>query len=56
MPPASRYQKGTPGAGKDYVHLLRYDNGKSVRVLGMEYRSMADTAEAAVADYEARGW
>ncbi|KAJ7189644.1 hypothetical protein GGX14DRAFT_382988, partial [Mycena pura] len=55
-PPASRYQKGTPGAGKDHVHLLRYDNGKSVRVLGMEYRSMADTAEAVVADYEARGW
>ncbi|KAJ7230091.1 hypothetical protein GGX14DRAFT_409938 [Mycena pura] len=56
VPPASRYQKGTPGAGKDHVHLLRYDTGKSVRVLGMKYRSMADTAAAVVADYEARGW
>ncbi|KAJ7189651.1 hypothetical protein GGX14DRAFT_484545 [Mycena pura] len=56
VPPASKYQKGTPGAGKDHVHLLRYDNGKSARVLGMEYRSMGDTAAAVVADYEARGW
>ncbi|KAJ6531438.1 hypothetical protein DFH09DRAFT_1183626 [Mycena vulgaris] len=55
-PPASNYQKGTPGAGKDAVHLLRYENGKGIRILGMEYRSMADTAAAAVADYEARGW
>ncbi|KAJ7205016.1 hypothetical protein GGX14DRAFT_698625 [Mycena pura] len=42
-PPASRYQKGSPGVGKDHVHL-HYNNWKSVRVLGMEYRSMADTA------------
>ncbi|KAJ7479840.1 D-lactaldehyde dehydrogenase [Mycena latifolia] len=53
---AGKYQKGTPGAGKDAVHLLRYDTAKSVRVLGMEYRPMADTAAAALADYEARGW
>ncbi|KAJ7666346.1 D-lactaldehyde dehydrogenase [Mycena rosella] len=55
-PAGGKYQKGTPGAGKDAVHLLRYRNEKSVRVLGMEYRSMADTAKAVVADWEARGW
>ncbi|KAJ7635936.1 NAD-P-binding protein [Mycena rosella] len=55
-PAGSKYQKGTPGAGKDAVHLLRYKNEKSVRVLGMEYRSMADTAKAVVEDWEARGW
>ncbi|KAJ7215906.1 hypothetical protein GGX14DRAFT_606858 [Mycena pura] len=45
-PPApSRSRTGVHArAGKDHVHLLRYDNGKSVRVLGMEYRSMVDTA------------
>ncbi|KAF7336883.1 D-lactaldehyde dehydrogenase [Mycena venus] len=54
-PLSSKYQKGTPGAGKDAVHLLRYQNDKSIRILGMEYRSMADTAAAAIADYETRG-
>ncbi|KAJ7737805.1 D-lactaldehyde dehydrogenase [Mycena maculata] len=55
-PPSERYQKGTPGAGKDAVHKIRYENGKSTRILGIEYRSMADTAAAVVADYEAKGW
>ncbi|KAJ7490833.1 D-lactaldehyde dehydrogenase [Mycena latifolia] len=55
-PPSSKYQKGTPGAGKDAVHLLRYDSSKGIRILGMKYRSMAETAADAVADYEARGW
>ncbi|KAJ7675152.1 D-lactaldehyde dehydrogenase [Mycena rosella] len=53
---SSKYQKGSPGAGKDAVHLLRYDPSKGIRILGLEYRSMADTAAAVVADYEARGW
>ncbi|KAJ6452663.1 hypothetical protein C8R45DRAFT_1083348 [Mycena sanguinolenta] len=55
-PPSSKYQKGTPGAGKDHVHLLRYKNDKSKRILDMEYRSMEDTAAATIADYEKRGW
>ncbi|KAJ6596330.1 hypothetical protein DFH09DRAFT_905482 [Mycena vulgaris] len=54
--PTTPFHKGTPGAGKDAVQLLRYENGKGIRILGMEYRSMADTAAATVADYEARGW
>ncbi|KAF7337332.1 D-lactaldehyde dehydrogenase [Mycena sanguinolenta] len=55
-PPSSKYQKGTRGAGKDHVHLLRYKNDKSKRILDMEYRSMEDTAAATIADYEKRGW
>ncbi|KAJ7351307.1 D-lactaldehyde dehydrogenase [Mycena albidolilacea] len=55
-PPSSKYLKGTPGAGKDAVHLLRYKNEKSIRILGLEYRSMEDTAAAAIKDYEERGW
>ncbi|KAJ6600420.1 hypothetical protein DFH09DRAFT_1243247 [Mycena vulgaris] len=45
-----------PGAGKDAVHQINYDTSKSVRVLGMTYRSMAETARDTVADWEARGW
>ncbi|KAF8155208.1 NAD-P-binding protein [Mycena galopus ATCC 62051] len=55
-PPDSKYLKGTPGAGKDAVHLLRYKNDKSIRILGMEYRSMEETAAATIADYEKRDW
>ncbi|KAJ7766216.1 D-lactaldehyde dehydrogenase [Mycena metata] len=55
-PTSSKYQKGTPGAGKDMVHLLRYKNEKGIRILGMQYHSMEDTAAAVIADYEARGW
>ncbi|KAJ6571117.1 NAD(P)-binding protein [Mycena capillaripes] len=52
---SGKYQTGTPGAGKDHVHLLRYVNDKSIKVLGMKYRSMEDTAEATVKDWEERG-
>ncbi|KAJ7033273.1 D-lactaldehyde dehydrogenase [Mycena alexandri] len=55
-PASSKYQKGTPGAGRDMVHLLRYKNEKGIRILGMQYRSMEDTAAAVITDYEARGW
>ncbi|KAJ7829525.1 NAD-P-binding protein [Mycena olivaceomarginata] len=46
--------EGTPGAGKNAVHLLRYKNEKSIRILGLEYRSMEDTAAAAIKDYWAQ--
>ncbi|KAJ7101729.1 hypothetical protein C8R44DRAFT_946285 [Mycena epipterygia] len=50
------YLKGTPGARKDAGHLLRFDSAKGIRVLGIEYPSMADTAADVVKDYEAKGW
>ncbi|KAF8155219.1 NAD-P-binding protein [Mycena galopus ATCC 62051] len=55
-PADSKYMKGTPGAGKDAVHLFQFKNDKSIRILGMEYRSMEDTAAATIADYKTRGW
>jgi hypothetical protein len=35
---------------------VRYDASKSKRILGMQYRSMEETAEAVVDDYEQRRW
>ncbi|KAJ7849174.1 D-lactaldehyde dehydrogenase [Mycena leptocephala] len=55
-PESPKYQKGVHGAGKDVVHQIRYDASKSARVLGMTYRSIAETMEDTVADWEARGW
>ncbi|KAJ7477983.1 D-lactaldehyde dehydrogenase [Mycena galericulata] len=64
-PPSSKYEKGTPGAGKDFVPVHRYDNAKALRVLNegvtdeasrFAYRSMHDTATATIADYERRKW
>ncbi|KAJ7490816.1 D-lactaldehyde dehydrogenase [Mycena latifolia] len=55
-PPSSKYEKGTPGAGKDAVYLIRYDASKGIRILGMKYRSMAETTADVIADYEAHGW
>ncbi|KAJ7886823.1 NAD-P-binding protein [Mycena olivaceomarginata] len=54
FPHPPHYLKGTPGAGKNAVHLLRYKNEKSIRILGLEYRSMEDTAAAAIKDYWAQ--
>ncbi|KAJ7869111.1 D-lactaldehyde dehydrogenase [Mycena olivaceomarginata] len=54
-PRSSKYQKGIPGAAKGVVHQIEYDVRKSVRVLGMAYRGMEETARDTVADWEARG-
>ncbi|KAL4069134.1 hypothetical protein V8B97DRAFT_1963928 [Scleroderma yunnanense] len=51
--------KGMPGSGSgqpDTVHLISYDTTKSDRILGLKYRSIADTTEATLANYAARGW
>ncbi|KAJ7037555.1 D-lactaldehyde dehydrogenase [Mycena alexandri] len=55
-PPGSKYQKGTPGAGKDVVHAIQYKNENGIRILGIRYRSMADTAADVLGEYQARGW
>ncbi|KAJ7761665.1 D-lactaldehyde dehydrogenase, partial [Mycena metata] len=52
-----KYNKGSPGTGKDVVHSVQLDTSKAARILGMtEYRSMAETARDITADWEARGW
>ncbi|KAF8142891.1 NAD-P-binding protein [Mycena galopus ATCC 62051] len=55
-PDSPKYQKGVPGSSRDAVHQIRYDASKSVRVLGMKYRTMVETARETAADWEARGW
>ncbi|KAF8209093.1 hypothetical protein K438DRAFT_2012400 [Mycena galopus ATCC 62051] len=55
-PDSPKYEKGVSGSGKDVVHQIRYDASKSVRVLGMKYRTMLETARETAADWEARGW
>ncbi|KAF8206881.1 hypothetical protein K438DRAFT_1577352 [Mycena galopus ATCC 62051] len=51
-----RYQKGIPGCAKDTVYHVTYDTSKSVRVLGLTYRSKEETLRDTVADWEERGW
>ncbi|KAJ7500879.1 D-lactaldehyde dehydrogenase [Mycena galericulata] len=66
-PPSSKYEKGNPGAGKDFVPIHRYDvdSAKALRVLNegvtdeasrFAYRSMYETVTATIADYERRKW
>ncbi|KAK6995949.1 D-lactaldehyde dehydrogenase [Favolaschia claudopus] len=51
-----KYQKGKPGSQKDVIPPVSYDASKSVRILGMKYRDMEETARDVVSDYEERGW
>ncbi|KAJ7439334.1 D-lactaldehyde dehydrogenase [Mycena latifolia] len=48
--------KGVRGAGKGAVRALDFDVRKAKRVLGMSYKSMAETAEDSLKDYLGRGW
>ncbi|KAF7304069.1 D-lactaldehyde dehydrogenase [Mycena indigotica] len=56
--PASNtnYEKGTPGAGKSFVHLIIFENGKAKKLLGLDYRTMEQTAKDTLEDYEQKGW
>ncbi|KAJ7112047.1 NAD(P)-binding protein [Mycena crocata] len=56
VPDSPKYQKGSPGAGKNIVHHVRYNANKSVRILGMTYHAFEETIQDTVADFEARGW
>ncbi|KIK20840.1 hypothetical protein PISMIDRAFT_574291 [Pisolithus microcarpus 441] len=48
--------KGNPGVGLQLPCMNNFDNTKSQRILGVEYRSMAEMTRDTFADYEARGW
>ncbi|KAK7002468.1 hypothetical protein R3P38DRAFT_1734267 [Favolaschia claudopus] len=54
-PSSSKHLKGTPGAGKDAVHQIRFDADKSVRLLRLKYHTMADTIADTLEDWE-KGW
>ncbi|KAF8139606.1 hypothetical protein EV363DRAFT_1249436 [Boletus edulis] len=47
---------GVRGAGKTVKHLTIYDKSKADRILGLKYRTIAETTKDTLADYEARGW
>ncbi|KAK7002479.1 D-lactaldehyde dehydrogenase [Favolaschia claudopus] len=55
-PPSSKHLKGTPGAGKDTVHQIRFNADKSVRLLGLKYHTMAETVADTLEDWEKKGW
>ncbi|CAK5279249.1 unnamed protein product, partial [Mycena citricolor] len=60
LPPAAvasgKYQKGTPGSGKDFKQMTTYDNSKGLRILGIKYRTVKDVTADTVAQWEGRGW
>ncbi|EIW83698.1 D-lactaldehyde dehydrogenase [Coniophora puteana RWD-64-598 SS2] len=59
IPPFSPLPKGNPGAGSANsatVHLINYDMTVSNRVLGMRYRTMAETTRDTLQDHADRGW
>ena len=47
---------GVRGAGKTAKHFLFYDTTKADQILGLKYRTIAETTRDTLADYEARGW
>ncbi|KAG9310433.1 hypothetical protein JVU11DRAFT_9573 [Chiua virens] len=47
---------GVRGAGKLAKHLTIYNTAKADRILGLKYRTVAETTKDTFADYETRGW
>ncbi|KAF8873079.1 D-lactaldehyde dehydrogenase [Infundibulicybe gibba] len=54
--PNHTFPVGTPGSGKDAVYKNTYDASKSLRILGMKYRTMEQTTRDTLADFARRGW
>lgn len=38
------------------VHMLNFDNSKSIKLLGLKYREIQETTSDIVVDLKARGW
>ncbi|KAH7912688.1 D-lactaldehyde dehydrogenase [Hygrophoropsis aurantiaca] len=50
---------GNPGAGTANpatVHMIRYKTDRANEILGLKYRTVAETTKDTLADFEARGW
>lgn len=54
--PSGKYQEGNPGSAKDAMYHVSYDSSKSVRILGLMYRTKKETVRDTLADWEVRGW
>lgn len=56
---SKRLPKGNPGAGSpnpQTVHMMAFDTSKADRILGLKYRTIAETTMDTLLNYEARGW
>ena len=48
--------KETPGRGKGFAYIIRYDASKARKVLGVEFRDNTTTTKDTIEDFKARGW
>lgn len=55
--PSHTLPRGTPGAGSDAVHMIKYDASKARKLLGLaKYISIAEATKDTLADFAQRGW
>ena len=48
--------KETPGRGKGFAYIIRYDVSKARKVLGVEFRDKTTTTKDTIEDFKAWGW
>lgn len=51
-----RLPVGIPGAGAGASYLMSYRTDKQARILGLDFRTKADTARDVLTDFERLGW
>ena len=51
-----RLPVGIPGAGAGASYLMSYRTDKLARILGLDFRTKADTARDVLTDFERLGW
>ncbi|PBK61528.1 D-lactaldehyde dehydrogenase [Armillaria solidipes] len=54
--PSHRLPVGVPGAGAGAAYLMSYRADKQARILGLNFRTKADTACDVLTDFERLGW
>ncbi len=55
-PVSRRLPVGVPGAGARASYLMSYRTDKQARLLGLNFRTKADTARDVLTDFEQLGW
>ncbi len=56
LSPSRRLPVGVPGAGARASYLMSYRTDKQARILGLNFRTKADTARDVLTDFEQLGW
>ncbi|KAK0188281.1 D-lactaldehyde dehydrogenase [Armillaria mellea] len=54
--PSHRLPVGVPGAGAGASYLMSYITDKQAKILGVKFRTKADTARDVLTDFERLGW